>query len=524
MLMQVENATFGYTDIPLFKDAYFSINPGDRIGLVGDNGAGKSTLLKCIMGQEELQKGQIIFPKSLGKIAYIPQSLPNDLQNKTFADFLLEAIPKEERDYSEWKVDVTMDEIGVPIEIRNFPLAHLSGGWQRMALIARANMDEPDLILMDEPTNYLDLDKIFKLESWLKNVVKAAYLVVSHDRTFLDTCTNKTMHLRGGKLIMHSVPYSHARTALLEEDLANEKQRNLEENEISRIRAAAKRIHIWSAGRNPDMDKRAKAMYTRANQLESKKTDVYVATQRNIDFNPEEARPKVLLNIKDANVKAPDGRFLFKIPEMHVIKGERVAILAMNGVGKTQMIEALMRAYKEPINNINTGETVRFNPQANIGYFDQHMASLPKNKSITEFIQDMGKTQQEATKLLVNAGFPYKNHAQKIESLSQGEKARLAFLGLKVGRYNFFIMDEPTNHIDIDGQEKFEDALIGEGHTCIFVSHDRYMMEQVANKYYQVKNGVLKQVDSVDQFYNEIKSIKDIATQQTAQIIKNKLR
>ena len=506
MLLQADKITFGYTGSPLFKQASFSINEGDRIGLVGDNGAGKSTLFKCLLGVENPYEGQITISRNVGKIAYVPQSLPDDLREKTFFEYLLEGLPAEERDYSSWKIDVTLDEIGAPQEIRNLPLAHLSGGWQRMALIARAIMNEPKLMLMDEPTNYLDLEKIFKLEDLLLNVFKGSYMVISHDRKFLDKCTNKTLHLRGGKIISHKVPYSHARTALLEEDLAAMKAREIEEAEIERIRAAAKRIHIWSAGRNPDMDRRAKAMYIRAEQLESKKTDVYVASKREIDFNPEDIKPKILLRINNYQVTTPDGRPVFKIPEMIVKKGERVAILATNGIGKTQMLEAIMRTYKNPVVDVTNVDGIHFNPQANVGYFDQHMTHLPQETNLTDYIQSLGKNTQEATKLLVTAGFPYKMHTQKILSLSQGEKARLAFLGLKVGQYNFFIMDEPTNHIDIDGQEKFEDAVISEGHTCIFVSHDRYMMEQVANKYYQVIKGRLVPVDSVEPFYNSLQS------------------
>lgn len=506
MLLQADKITFGYTGIPLFKQVSFSVNEGDRIGLVGDNGAGKSTLFKCLLGIEKPYEGQIIISKNTGKIAYVPQNLPEDLQNKTFTQYLLEGIPMEERDYSAWKVEIALNEMNVPQEIRDFPLAHLSGGWQRIALITRAFMNEPNLILMDEPTNYLDLEKIFKLENLLLNVVKSSYIVISHDRKFLDKCTNRTLHLRGGQIISHKVPYSHARTCLLEEDLAAMKARENEETEIERIRAAAKRIHIWSAGRNPDMDRRAKAMYTRAAQLEAKKTEVYVAAKREIDFNPDIIEPKVLLRISNYQIIAPDGRSLFKIPEMNVKKGERVAILAPNGVGKTQFLETLMRAYNNPVADYERKTEMRFNPQVNIGYFDQHMAHLPNQMTLVDYIQKLGKNTQESTKLLIVAGFPYKMHSQKISSLSQGEKARLAFLGLKVGKYNFFIMDEPTNHIDIDGQEKFEDAIISEGHTCIFVSHDRYMMEQVANKYYQVKKGILIPVDSVEPFYNSLKN------------------
>ena len=124
MLLQADKITFGYSEKPLFKQVSFTINEGDRIGLVGDNGAGKSTLFKCLLGIEQPYEGKVIVSKNVGKIAYIPQSLPTDLQNKNFYDYLLEAIPHDERDYSEWKVDMAMDEIGVPQEIRNFPLSH----------------------------------------------------------------------------------------------------------------------------------------------------------------------------------------------------------------------------------------------------------------------------------------------------------------------------------------------------------------------------------------------------------------
>jgi ATPase subunit of ABC transporter with duplicated ATPase domains len=513
MLLQADNITFGYSNVPLFKDASFSVNEGDRIGLVGDNGAGKSTLFKCLIGLEELQSGRVVIPRNVKKIAYVPQSLPDDLMDKTFSQYLLESIPGGERGYSGWKVGALMNEIGAPDEIRDFPLAKLSGGWQRMALIARTNMDEPDLILMDEPTNYLDLEKIFKLENWLRTGVKTPYIAISHDRKFLDQCTAKTMHIRGGKIMFHNVPYSKAREALLNEDLAAAKARSLEEAEIARIRAAAKRLRIWSAGRNPDLDRRANAMYGRAGRLEDRKTDIYAARRRDIDFDPDETKPNLLLEAANIQIMAPDGRPLFRIPRMDVMRGERVAILAMNGVGKTQMLESLMRAYARPVDDKASGGYMKFNPQVNIGYFDQHMNILPPDKSMSDYIAGMGKSPQETAKLLVAAGFPYASHARKIGGLSQGERARLAFLGLKAGRFNFFIMDEPTNHIDIDGQEKFEDAVIGEGHTCIFVSHDRYMIEHVANKYYQIKNGVLKQVRSVEPFYDDVRSAKDIGRQ-----------
>ena len=504
MLLQLDKVSFSYGGDILFKDVSFSVNEGDRIGLVGDNGCGKTSLFKCILGLEQINSGSITLSKNVGKLGYVPQNIPQDIKDVTFYDYLLSAIPLEERDYSFWKVDTTMDSLGVPEELRNLKISELSGGWQRLALIAKTTMEEPDLLLLDEPTNYLDVGKIFKLENWLNKEIKTPFVVISHDRTFLDNCTKKTLHLRGGRLIVHNLPYSLAREQLLNEDLAAAKSRQLEEAEITRIRNAAKRLHIWSNGRNPDMERRSKAIAHRADQLEEQKTEVYVARKREIDLNQESIRPNFLLNIHNITVHTPDGRPLFRIPEMSIAKGDRVAILGMNGTGKTQFLKMLMRAYSDPIYDKDTQQLLRFNPQVNIGYFDQHMLNMPDKKSISSYIQSFVSTVQEAAKNLVRAGFEYNTHDTLIEKLSQGEKARLAFLGLKLGKHNFFIMDEPTNHIDIEGQEKFENSLADEGHTCIYVSHDRYMVNHVATRYFQIDKGVLREVPSCDNFYRKV--------------------
>ena len=506
MLLQLENATLRYDSKPLFKDANLLLNEGDRVGLVGDNGCGKTSLLRCIMGEERLNSGKILISRGVRKIGYVPQTLPTNLGNRVLYDYLLTALPKEERDYSYWKVDATLDELGVPCELRDKKLVHLSGGWQRFALIAYASLAEPDLLLFDEPTNYLDLGKIFRLEKWFNEVVKVPYIVVSHDRTFLDNCTKKTIHLRDGKLIFHNLPYTRSREALLNEDLSAARARQLEEKEIARIRAAAKRIHIWSNGRNPDMERRSKAIAHTADRLEAKKTEVYIAPKREISFIQENIRSNILLTVQNISVNSPDGKQLFRIPELYIGRGDRVALLGMNGAGKTQLLKMLVRAMNNPVSDHQAQVALKFNPQVRLGYFDQHMSNIPTNISVSDYITEIVGSSQDAIKQLVVAGFPYDKQRVSIGTLSQGEKARLAFLGLKLGRYNFFIMDEPTNHIDLDGQEKFEDALIDQAHTCLFVSHDRYMVDNIATRYLQIENGVLKEISSSDlkRFYQQI--------------------
>ena len=504
MLLQLENATLAYGSKPLFKNASLTLNEGDRVGLVGDNGCGKTSLLRCIMGEETLNSGKILISRNARKIGYVPQTLPIELEEQTLYDYLITALPKDERDYSSWKVDTTLDELDVPENLRDKRINQLSGGWQRLALIAHANLKEPDLLLLDEPTNYLDLGKIFKLEKWLNETVRVPYIVVSHDRTFLDNCTKKTIHIRDGKLLFHNVPYTRAREALLNEDLSAAKARKLEEKEIARIRAAAKRIHIWSNGRNPDMERRSKAIAHTADQLEAKKTEVYVAPKREISFSQESIRPNTLLTVQGIEVKAPNDSPLFRIPELYIDRGDRVALLGMNGAGKTQFLKMLIKAIDNPISDHKQKVALRFNPQIKIGYFDQHMANIPTNISVSDYISKIVDSDQDAVKQLVVAGFPYNKQSSLISTLSQGEKARLAFLGLKLGKFNFFIMDEPTNHIDLDGQEKFEDALDDNSYTCLFVSHDRYMVNNVATRYLQIENGVLKEVPSPKRFYQQV--------------------
>ena len=299
---------------------------------------------------------------------------------------MLSAIPEDEQDYSSWKIDVALDDLEVPHELWDKKISELSGGWQRLALIMHANLEEPSVLLLDEPTNYLDLGKIFLLEKWLKQSVKTPYIVISHDRTFLDNCTTKTVHMRDGKLIVHNVPYTRAREALLNEDLAAAKARKIEEKEIARIRAAAKRIHIWSNGRNPDMERRSKAIAHTADQLEAKKTEVYVPPKREINFAQESVRPNTLLTLKNINVMTPDGRLLFKIPEIYINKGDRVALLGVNGSGKTSLIRQLLEGYKTPVSD----HKIKKQKTGNI-----HFNFTCNNKKIPSFVHLFSKNEIE---------------------------------------------------------------------------------------------------------------------------------
>ncbi|MBM1171129.1 ATP-binding cassette domain-containing protein, partial [Microvirga arabica] len=199
---------------PLFQNLNLVIGEGDRLGLVAANGAGKSTLLKCLAGLDEPTHGDIIRSRGL-RVALVEQDVPAGLLDLSFHDVLHRALPADERESQEWRVDMVLDEFDTPADLRRLPMRALSGGWQRLALIARAWITEPDILLLDEPTNHLDLEKLFKLETWINNAGYTAPIVVaSHDRDFLDACTSKTLFLRPQESITFAHPYRRARDLL----------------------------------------------------------------------------------------------------------------------------------------------------------------------------------------------------------------------------------------------------------------------------------------------------------------------
>lgn len=504
-LLSIDNGSFSFGDKKILDGVSLSINSGDKIGLVGDNGTGKSTLLKLLMGQLSLDSGSVTRSRNLGKIGYIEQDIPTELEEQTLFNVLLQALPQEEQIYSSWRVDVALDDIGAPEDIRNKKMSELSGGWRRLALIARTNLNDPDLLILDEPTNYLDLEKILYLENWFANNVKCPYLLVSHDRQFLDNVTTRTITLRNANLIDIKQPFSVAREIILKQDILDAEKRQVQEDEIKRLERASKRVILWGKY-NTSLAKKGKAIQTRADKLKQDLTEVYKEKRRDVNLQGEELRPNNALRIQDVTISTPDARKLFFIQDFFVSKGDRIALLGMNGTGKTQFLKKLERVYSEQ--NITDG--IRFNPQVNMGYFDQNMDVLPKNETIYDYLVKRTKLPDASIRsALVGAGFLYKEHDKKISQLSFGERARFLFLALHSLHKNFFILDEPTNHLDIDGQEKLEDELMEKENTTIFVSHDRHFVRTVASRFVMIDKGKLIEISDPTEFYNKLKFYKD---------------
>lgn len=519
-LLSVDRAAYSNHAGTLFENVSFTINEGDHIGLIGNNGCGKSTLLKAIMGELELSKGSIQKQRGI-KIGYIAQSVPERFENMTLYEVLEDAIPPAEREYSQYKVDMALEALGAEKEIYDRKMSQLSGGWRRLALIARTNLDDPDLLILDEPTNHLDVGKIMHLENWLKDTVFVPYLVVSHDRQFLDNCTDKTLIMRAGKVHSYKYSITRAKELLAEDDFANARERKERQKEIDRLAQTAKQFKIKGQAHGSErLSRVAKTLESRIEKMEEALPDVHQEKDRNIALGRNELEyNKPVLKISNLDVKTPTGQFLFHIDNLSFSKGERAAILGLNGTGKSVFIRELMKAYdsgkKSPFGG-STQDPIYFNPQVVVGYVDQELTILPPEESLQDFIQGrFSLDRTRAIRELVQAGFSINEQEAKIKTLSFGQKARMAFLLLKNEQPNFYIMDEPTNHLDIDGQERLEKAILERDNPCVLVSHDRRLISNVANSFYVIENGRLKRLNSAEEFFTKSYENQDIQDSQT---------
>ncbi|MGB4056702.1 MAG: ABC-F family ATP-binding cassette domain-containing protein [Alphaproteobacteria bacterium] len=507
--IRLENVSFGYAET-LFEGLTLAITDNDRIGIVGNNGSGKSTLLKCISGEIEPTKGRIIRSKGL-KFGFMEQDVPEALKNENLYDVISAAIPKDERDVSAWKVDIALDAFKAPDDIRTRPISELSGGWQRLALIARLALSEPDVILLDEPTNHLDVAKIILLEQWLnEQVYNVPLITISHDRSFLANCTNKTVILRAGQAHVFDYPYETAIDLLAEQDKSSSAQRAKELKEIDRLERSAHELRqIGVNNRSFAALRKSTQIAKRAENIGADLTDVHIEARRDIKLGNSGIQAKRLLGIENMTINAPDGTMLFHIDKLDISPGERLVIMGPNGSGKTQFLNRLHLAFDDPDDGRKEG--IAITPSAKLGYLDQHLSYLPLDQSLKDyFSRSSGLDEQKAIGALVGAGFPVRVQAMKLGKLSHGQRARVALLGLQLSNQNFYILDEPTNHLDIAGQRQLESEIISNEAACVLVSHDRKFAENIGTKFYAIQNHKLVQIASPDAFYASLLDAPDI--------------
>jgi len=471
----------------LFHDINFSLKKGDRIGLLGDNGTGKSTLLKILSGELASSQGSVTLANHC-LLARIEQHLPPELQQATLLTSVIARLPEQQQVSEAWRAEALLSSLGFDAEQHTQTAATLSGGQHVRLLLARALILQPDLLLLDEPSNHLDLPTLLWLEQFLINW-KGSFVLVSHDSTLLDQVTNCSWILRDQTLQFFRLPCSAARQALAQQDETDAQRYQAEQNEIERVEKSAKRLAIW--GRtydNEGLSRKAQQMEKRASWLKEAQTTLTEGSLWRLQLLGEALDADRVLALTEMHIRpAENAPALFSLPSLQVKSGDRIAIVGRNGSGKSSLLRQLWLEYQRET-------TTLFHPRAKLGYYDQSLTQLHDEESLNEALAHFAPLSDDQRKMaLIGAGFPYLRHQQLVGSLSGGERSRLLFVGLTLARYSLLLLDEPTNHLDMLGKEELAAALNQFEGAVLLVSHDRNLIASSCNRFWLIQDQQLSE-------------------------------
>ncbi|MFA0553159.1 ABC-F family ATP-binding cassette domain-containing protein [Vibrio lentus] len=497
-LISTSSISYDLTSCRLFDGLSFTIKKGDRIGLIGSNGCGKSTLLRLLNKDLPDYIGSVSFA-SYAEVALIEQHLPKRLLSMSMLDAVIDNLPSEIQLSEQWRAQIILSNLGFDESYWGQSIDTLSGGQYARVLVARALIVEPDVLLLDEPSNHLDLPTLLWLEQFLMDW-KGTFVMVSHDQRLLDHVTNCTWVLRDKKLQYFSQTCTEARKALEEKDRADAERQEVEQKEINRIEKSAQRLAIW--GRdfdNEGLARKAKSMEKRAAGLRTTMTRLDTIEPWTLSLSGESMKANRLLELASVPIAAAqDQAPLFEVLFQQVKSGDRVAILGKNGAGKSSLLKVLWASYQAS----QLEDNGYFHPQAEVGYYDQSLNQLCDEHSLIDSLYPFYPVSQEARKMaLISAGFSYERHDQKIAELSGGERSRLLFVGLSLAKYHFLLLDEPTNHLDIEGKEELAHCLTHFEGGLLLVSHDRELIESSCNRFWYINDGQLVEMTYLDAVY-----------------------
>lgn len=521
----------------IFSNISFSVPDNARIGLVGPNGAGKTTLLKIMTGQQEPTSGQFTINKGF-KVGYIAQENALD-EDKTIWDEMLtvfdnlieknKRITKMQEQIAEHPEDEDLlkryDQLAYDFEQEggftyqaeiksilngfNFKentwqkvIGTLSGGEKTRLAFVKLLLQKPPVLLLDEPTNYLDLDTLDWLEAFLKNY-QGAIITVSHDQYFLDHLANQIFELNFGKLTTFKGNYSQY---VKERELMNNQQEAAYEKQQEKIKKEEEFIqkNLVRASTTKRAQSRRKAL----DKMERIKPPKHKQKVR-INFTSDRPSGKEVLIAKDLTIGYPDKTMVSDI-DFQVNKNDRVAIIGPNGIGKSTLLKTIMKKLEPKDGSIKYGASL------DIGYYDQELQSLDTSKTVLDTIWDRHKTmpEKDVRSILASFLFTAEDIDKTVGQLSGGQKARLTLTVLSLEKDNFLLMDEPTNHLDIEAKEVLEQALDTYDGTLLFVSHDRYFINESANKIISVRDGHAKIYNGNYSYYLDEKAKQAAAVQE----------
>lgn len=521
-ILSVDNLTVDFGFNKLFDNLSFSLNEGESISIVGPNGCGKSTLLKIIAGIIKPDKGQVSIKKD-ARLAYLDQTGASiddnrcvyEILKESFSDLneLEKSIKKLEDKMNKntdnqkiinkycslidrysnlggYEIDANINTViaGLKLDstILDKSFNSLSGGEKTLVQLAKVLIVKPDLLLLDEPTNHLDIERIRWLENYIKNF-KGAAVIVSHDRYFLDKMCNKILDLESAEGKIYSTNYTgflEEKERLFEKQMTNYKEEQLL---IKRLETEMK----WFAERgmatnSSTLTARARALETRINRIKSNAIIRPVKRNKaNINFLKDNKTSNRIISLRNFIVNLPNGKDLIQNITLDVFAGEHIALIGENGCGKSTLVKSIIG-----INNLNYAGIINIGPSVRIGYIPQIISFKDDKQSLLDYFRlSTGLSEQMARQILVGFQFYNDDIKKRVGSLSGGERMKVKLAELLQNKVNTLILDEPTNHIDIDTKESFENALKNFSGTLLFVSHDRYFINKFADKIFELNNG-----------------------------------
>ena len=475
VLLQIKDVHKSYGDQVLLDGAEATLIDDVKVGFVGRNGAGKSTLLRILLGEEELDSGEIMRHPGLN-VGYLRQHDPFQ-PGESALEFLM-----RDSGQPDWKCGEVAGEFELKGAYLEGPVTELSGGWQTRVKLAALLLHEPNLLLLDEPTNFLDLRTQILLEHFLKHY-KQACLIVSHDREFLNSTCEHTLDITRGKLTMYPGTINAYLDMVAEQKVRDERTNA---TVISKQKQLQRFIDKNRANANTASQARSKAKQLERLQVTEIASDEPTAFIRTPDVEP---RRGAAVRCMGLSIGYPDHTVASGI-DLEIEHSERAVIVGDNGQGKTTFLRTVVDSL-DPI----AGE-VRWGYHCDVGVYAQHVyANLPPHRTVQEYLEDNATTGTTLQAILkVGGSMLFRGQAikKKISVLSGGERARLCMAGLLLSTHNILVLDEPGNHLDVDTIEALATALNDYKGTVIFTSHDRHFMKRVATCVIEVRDGQVR--------------------------------